>query len=80
MGGLHVHRIVDIDGYKFIFQGGSWLGVRFSGTEPVVRLYFEADSEKQLDAIERAGQSLIATAAQNQAADSNQKKQPSLRH
>ena len=36
--GLHVRRIVDIDGFKFIFQDGSWLGVRFSGTEPVVRV------------------------------------------
>lgn len=79
MNGLHVHRIIDIDGYKFIFQGGSWLGVRFSGTEPVVRLYFEADNEKQLEAIEQAGESLIRTASQSISADSNRKRQPSLR-
>jgi phosphoglucomutase len=46
--GLHVQRIVDLDGFKFIFHGGSWLGVRFSGTEPIVRVYLEADSEEQL--------------------------------
>ena len=57
--GLHVHRIVDTDGYKFIFHGGGWLGVRFSGTEPVVRLYLEADSEKRLEVLSRAGHALI---------------------
>jgi phosphomannomutase len=57
--GLHVHRIVDLDGYKFIFQGGGWLGVRFSGTEPVVRLYTEGNSEKQLEILAKAGQSLL---------------------
>jgi phosphoglucomutase len=59
INGLHVHRIVDIDGYKFIFQGGSWLGVRFSGTEPIVRVYCEAGSKEQLDILQKAGESLI---------------------
>jgi len=31
-----------IDGYKFRLSDGSWLLVRFSGTEPVLRLYCEA--------------------------------------
>jgi alpha-D-glucose phosphate-specific phosphoglucomutase len=57
--GLNVHRIVDLDGFKFIFHGGSWLGVRFSGTEPIVRLYYEGDSEEQLAILKKAGESLI---------------------
>ncbi len=57
--GLNVHRIVDIDGFKFIFQGGAWLGVRFSGTEPVVRVYLEGSSEEQLAVLEKAGQTLV---------------------
>jgi phosphoglucomutase len=61
INGLHVHRIVDIDGFKFIFQGGSWLGVRFSGTEPIVRLYLEAATNEQLDVLAKAGQSLLHT-------------------
>jgi phosphomannomutase len=30
------------DGYKFNLADGSWLLIRFSGTEPVLRLYCEA--------------------------------------
>ncbi|MFN0118028.1 MAG: hypothetical protein ACKVQC_07055 [Elusimicrobiota bacterium] len=59
INGLNVHRIVDIDGYKFIFQGGSWLGLRFSGTEPVVRVYTEANNEKQLEVLAEAARSLL---------------------
>jgi len=31
-----------IDGYKFRLADGRWLMIRFSGTEPVLRLYCEA--------------------------------------
>jgi phosphomannomutase len=31
-----------VDGYKFNLADGSWLLIRFSGTEPVLRLYCEA--------------------------------------
>jgi len=57
--GLHVQRIVDIDGYKFIFFGGAWLGVRFSGTEPVIRLYLEGNSQEQLNVLAEAGKKLL---------------------
>ena len=39
------HAVTDcltIDGYKFNLANGSWLLIRFSGTEPVLRLYSEA--------------------------------------
>jgi len=32
------------DGAKFVFEDGSWILARLSGTEPVVRLYVEAES------------------------------------
>jgi len=45
------------DGFKFFVDDGSWLLVRTSGTEPLVRIYTEASSEatreKMLDAGER---------------------------
>ncbi|MEO1147888.1 MAG: phosphoglucomutase/phosphomannomutase family protein [Cyanobacteria bacterium J06638_22] len=39
-----VTSALDIDGYKLQLADGSWLLIRFSGTEPVLRLYSEAAS------------------------------------
>jgi phosphoglucomutase len=59
LDGLAVKKIVRLDGFKFIFQDDSWLGVRLSGTEPVVRLYVEADTPKKLQSLETIGTRLI---------------------
>jgi phosphoglucomutase len=74
--GLNVHRIVDLDGFKFIFQGGSWLGVRFSGTEPIVRVYLEGSSEEQLGVLQKAGESLVLSGRSKNGA--GRKKAPAL--
>jgi phosphomannomutase len=37
-----------IDGYKFRLDDGSWLMIRFSGTEPLLRLYCEAATLEQV--------------------------------
>lgn len=37
-----------VDGYKFRLADGSWLIVRFSGTEPLLRLYCEAATLQQV--------------------------------
>jgi phosphomannomutase len=47
------------DGVKMICADGSWLLVRFSGTEPVVRFYAEADSQKRVDAVIAFAKALI---------------------
>jgi phosphomannomutase len=47
------------DGFKFFTGDGSWLLVRFSGTEPLVRVYTEASSKDAADAIIRAGEALV---------------------
>jgi phosphomannomutase len=39
------------DGYKFNLVDGSWLLIRFSGTEPVLRLYCEAKTINQVHVI-----------------------------
>ena len=44
--GRHVTQTDRTDGLKLIFEDGSWLLLRFSGTEPVVRVYTEAGSRE----------------------------------
>ncbi len=39
-----VIKVNTIDGFHFSLADGSWLLIRFSGTEPVLRIYAEADS------------------------------------
>ena len=39
-----VEKIDLFDGFRYILEGGSWLLVRFSGTEPLLRIYAESDS------------------------------------
>ncbi len=43
-GNLKVSRTEDMDGYKFFFEDESWVMIRPSGTEPVLRVYAEAPS------------------------------------
>jgi alpha-D-glucose phosphate-specific phosphoglucomutase len=42
--GRKVVTVDRTDGAKFVFEDGSWMLVRLSGTEPIVRLYVEAES------------------------------------
>ncbi|HWP82974.1 MAG TPA: phosphoglucomutase/phosphomannomutase family protein [Bacteroidota bacterium] len=37
------------DGFKFLLKDGSWLLIRFSGTEPLIRYYAEAASRKNVE-------------------------------
>ncbi|MEE8448474.1 MAG: hypothetical protein V3S39_02460 [Thermodesulfobacteriota bacterium] len=39
---FNVGRLIRVDGLKYFFQDGSWLLIRPSGTEPVLRTYAEA--------------------------------------
>ena len=47
------------DGFKFWVADGSWLLVRASGTEPLVRIYTEATSEATRDEMLVAGERLV---------------------
>ena len=47
------------DGFKWWMRDGSWLLVRFSGTEPLVRVYVEATSADKRDAMLQAGERLV---------------------
>ena len=47
------------DGFKFFADDGSWLLIRFSGTEPLVRVYTEAASTAAVDANLSAGEAIV---------------------
>ncbi len=48
IAGLAVTDCQTIDGYKYRLADKSWLMIRFSGTEPVLRLYCEAPTIEQV--------------------------------
>jgi phosphomannomutase len=43
-----VVRMRDDDGFKLYLEDGSWVLVRFSGTEPLMRVYSEAQSPEKV--------------------------------
>ena len=47
--GIPLDAVSQMDGTKFTLQDGSWLLLRPSGTEPVLRLYAEAPSQEQVE-------------------------------
>ena len=51
LGGHKVTELVTTDGYKFVMDDGGWLLVRFSGTEPLIRVYTETTDEGAVDQI-----------------------------
>jgi len=62
LGGQAVVKTIPLetnDGFKFYVGDGSWLLVRASGTEPLVRVYTEATSEATRDALLEAGERLV---------------------
>jgi alpha-D-glucose phosphate-specific phosphoglucomutase len=57
--GHPVSEVVRTDGLKLVFNDGSWVCYRLSGTEPVVRAYTEARSEQGLEKLSTAAKSWI---------------------
>jgi alpha-D-glucose phosphate-specific phosphoglucomutase len=49
--GSKVVGVNEIDGYKFSADDGSWLLIRFSGTEPLLRIYTETTSRDRVQRI-----------------------------
>jgi phosphomannomutase len=48
LAGLRVTDIVTLDGYKYVLEDGGWLLIRFSGTEPIIRVYCETTDESRV--------------------------------
>ncbi len=59
LSGRKVAKIVRTDGLKLILDDGSWVCYRLSGTEPVVRAYTEARSEKDMESLKAAAEAFV---------------------
>lgn len=55
IGGLKVTGLNTMDGYKFSLEDGGWLLIRFSGTEPIMRVYCETTHKDRVQAILKDG-------------------------
>lgn len=55
IGGRKIENINRMDGVKFIFEDGSWMLMRPSGTEPMVRIYAEAENKEVLEVLLEQG-------------------------
>jgi phosphomannomutase len=59
VAGVPVERVRDDDGYKFFLRDGSWVLLRASGTEPLIRVYAEAGSPEEVQARLRAIEAVV---------------------
>lgn len=51
IGGLKVTELITTDGFQFRLEDGGWLLIRFSGTEPIMRVYCETTHQDKVKAI-----------------------------
>ncbi len=58
LAGRAVKQVQDTDVVKYVLEDGSWLLIRPSGTEPVLRIYAEAENDAQVQHLLQAGATL----------------------
>ena len=58
IGGSRVIKTSTLDGVKLSLEDGSWILMRPSGTEPLVRVYLETSSQQRLQELDKAARAL----------------------
>jgi alpha-D-glucose phosphate-specific phosphoglucomutase len=58
LDGVKVAKLDTTDGFRFILADTSWLLIRFSGTEPLLRIYAESDSPARVKRLLELGKKL----------------------
>ena len=53
-----ISKIDTGDGFRYLMEDGSWLLIRFSGTEPIMRIYSESDSPDRVQRFIAAGREM----------------------
>jgi phosphomannomutase len=58
-GSYQIEKTEDLDGFKFHLGNGEWVMVRASGTEPVLRVYSESDTDENATKILEATKAVL---------------------
>jgi alpha-D-glucose phosphate-specific phosphoglucomutase len=59
VGGSPVEQVDTTDGVRLVLKDGSWILFRLSGTEPLLRIYVETDSEERVPTLIAEGARLV---------------------
>ncbi len=59
IAGRRIENINRLDGVKFLFENNAWMLMRPSGTEPMVRIYAESESQSDLESLLAAGRDYL---------------------
>jgi len=62
IGGVSIQKVDTMDGVKYFMEDESWLLIRPSGTEPVLRVYAEAPTKDAVRALLDYGEEVAASA------------------
>ncbi len=58
IGGVTVAKADAVDGFRFTLTDGAWLLIRFSGTEPILRIYAEDGTPARVEEMLTTGRNL----------------------
>jgi len=67
LGGQSIASINNRDGVKFILRDNSWLLIRPSGTEPLLRIYAEGRTDEAVQTLLLEGAQLAERQIENKA-------------
>jgi len=59
IAGIEVAKLDTTDGFRYLLADDSWLLIRFSGTEPLIRIYAEGHSPEQVQKLLDSGAELL---------------------
>ncbi|GAB4276403.1 MAG: phosphoglucomutase/phosphomannomutase family protein [Coriobacteriia bacterium] len=64
IAGMAVEGVVREDGLKLLLPDDAWLLMRPSGTEPLIRVYAEAETMEQVESLLEAGREFVLSAGE----------------
>jgi alpha-D-glucose phosphate-specific phosphoglucomutase len=59
IAGLKVTDVDTLDGFRYVLEDGGWLLIRFSGTEPLIRIYTETTDSQRVQPILVDGRKIV---------------------